>query len=57
MHENRIVELLTRKIAEEATPDELGELSYLLTKYPDALYYEALLEQVWSLGQRDERQT
>lgn len=55
MHENRIVELLTRKIAGEATPDELGELSYLLTKYPDALYYEALLEQVWSLGQRDEK--
>lgn len=54
MHENRIVELLTRKIAGEATPDELGELSYLLTKYPDALYYEALLEQVWSLGQRCE---
>jgi transmembrane sensor len=51
MHENRIVELLTRKIAGEATPDELGELSYLLTKYPDAVYYEALLEQVWSLGQ------
>lgn len=51
MHENRIVELLTRKIAGEATPDELGELSYLLTKYPDAVYYEALLEQVWNLGQ------
>ena len=51
MHENRIVELLTRKIAGEATPDELGELSYLLTKYPDAMYYEALLEQVWDLGQ------
>jgi len=50
MHENRIVELLTRKIAGEATPDELGELSYLLTKYPDAVYYEALLEQVWDLG-------
>ncbi len=51
MHENRIVELLTRKIAGEATPDELGELSYLLTKYPDAVYYEALLDQVWDLGQ------
>lgn len=51
MHNHRIVELLTRKIAGEATPEELGELSYLLTKYPDALYYEALLEQVWDLGQ------
>lgn len=50
MHENRIVELLTRKIAGEATTDELGELSYLLSQYPDAVYYEALLEQVWNLG-------
>lgn len=51
MHEQRIVELLTRKIAGEATDEELGELSYLLKKYPDAVYYEALLEQVWDLGQ------
>lgn len=51
MHEHRIVELLTRKIAGEATPEELGELSYLLSQYPDAIYYEALLEQVWDLGQ------
>ncbi len=54
MHEKRIVELLTRKIAGEATPEELGELSYLLSKYPDAVYYEALLDQVWDLGKRDE---
>lgn len=53
MHENRIIELLTRKIAGEATPEELGELSYLLTKYPDAVYYEALLEQVWNFGQSE----
>lgn len=51
MDEQRIVELITRKIAKEATPEELGELSYLLTKYPDSVYYEALLEQVWELGQ------
>ncbi|MGB4399118.1 MAG: FecR domain-containing protein [Daejeonella sp.] len=56
MHEDRIVELLTRKIAREATPDELRELSYLLTKYPDAVYYEALLEQVWDLGQDSEQE-
>lgn len=49
MHENRIVELLTRKMAGEATPDELGELSYLLTKYPDSLYYQELLKQVWDM--------
>lgn len=51
MDEQRIVELITRKIAKEATAEELGELSYLLTKYPDSVYYEALLEQVWELGQ------
>lgn len=54
MHEQRIVELLTRKIAGEATPEELGELSYLLTKYPSSVYYEALLEQVWELGNNEQ---
>lgn len=53
MDENRIVELLTRKIAGEASAEELGELSYLLTKYPDSVYYEALLEQVWEIGKKD----
>lgn len=53
MDEHRIVELLTRKIAGEASPEELGELSYLLTKYPDSVYYEALLEQVWDLGKQE----
>ena len=56
MHEYRIVELLTRKIAGEATTEELGELSYLLSQYPDAVYYEALLEQVWNMGHEEERE-
>jgi len=55
MHEQRIIELITRKIAGEATAEELGELSYLLTKSPDAVYYEALLEQVWELGNNEEK--
>lgn len=54
MYEQRIIELVTRKLAGEATSVELGELSYLLTKYPDAIYYEALLEQVWELGSNEE---
>ncbi len=54
MDDHRIVELLTRKIAGEASPDELDELSYLLTKYPDAVYYEALLEQILDLGEKVE---
>jgi len=55
MQEQRIVKLITRKIAGEATAEELGELSYLLTKSPDAVYYEALLEQVWELGRKEEK--
>jgi transmembrane sensor len=53
MDEHRIIELLTRKIANEASAEELGELSYLLAKYPDSVYYEALLEQVWGMGERN----
>ena len=53
MHEERIIELITRKIAGEATAEELDELSYLLTKSPDAVYYEALLEQVWEMSRND----
>ncbi len=55
MDENRIVELLTRKMAGEASAEELGELSYLLKKHPDSVYYEALLEQVWEFGAQDTR--
>ena len=55
MNEQRIVELITRKLAGEATSEELGELSYLLKQSPDAVYYEALFEQVWELGRNEEK--
>lgn len=54
MDEQRIIELLTRKLAGEATQEELGELSYLLTKYPDAIYHQELLDQVWMMGKGGE---
>ncbi|QJD97927.1 DUF4974 domain-containing protein [Mucilaginibacter robiniae] len=47
MSENRILELLARKMAGEATITELSELENLLKQYPDGLYYEELIRQLW----------
>jgi transmembrane sensor len=47
MDEDRIIYLLTRKIANEANPEELKELSALLQKNPDAIYYEEILKSLW----------
>lgn len=47
MYKNRIIELLARKLAGEATQSELEELNDLITKYPDSVYYEEFLAQVW----------
>ena len=47
MSENRILELLARKMANEATEDELSELQYLLNMYPDGLYHEEIFNQLW----------
>lgn len=55
MYKNRIIELLARKLAGEATKSELEELNDLITGYPDSVYYEEFLEQLWlsSEGQTD----
>ncbi|WP_448699227.1 FecR family protein [Mucilaginibacter sp. AW1-3] len=47
MHDDRIMQLLARKVAGEATRDELRELGELLELYPDNLYYEEVLKQLW----------
>ncbi|GAA4308189.1 hypothetical protein GCM10023149_01990 [Mucilaginibacter gynuensis] len=47
MYEERITLLLTRKIAGEATADELRELNDLLHKHHDAVYYEEFLKELW----------
>jgi len=47
MYKNRIIELLARKLAGEATKSELEELNDLITRYPDSVYYEEFLEQLW----------
>lgn len=49
MSENRILELLARKLANHATHAELRELQRLLMQHPDGVYYEELFEQLWTL--------
>jgi len=46
MEQRRIIQLLARKLAGEATPNELKELEELLALFPDALYYEETLKQI-----------
>ena len=47
MDENRILELLTRKLSGEASDQELAELNRLLNTYPEAYYYDEALRQLW----------
>ncbi len=47
MTQERIIELLARKLASEATKDELNELADLMDRYPDALYYDEVFQQLW----------
>ena len=48
MDKNKILELLARKMAGEASQRELEELSELINRFPDAIYYEELLTQLWT---------
>jgi len=50
MTENKAIQLLARKLAGEATPEELAELDQLLTTHPEATFYTELLLQVWQEG-------
>jgi transmembrane sensor len=47
MEEKRIIQLLTRKLADEANQTELEELDLLLTLHPNAVYYEEIMRQFW----------
>jgi len=47
MNNNRVLELLTRKIAEEISLEELEELNSLFEKNPDIVYYEQYLKEIW----------
>lgn len=45
--EQRIIQLLARKLSGEATPEELNELDQLLTRAPEGIYYAELITQLW----------
>lgn len=50
MDRNRIIELLARKMADEASPRELEELNALMAQHPDGLYYQEVLKELWLNG-------
>ncbi|WP_082035863.1 FecR family protein [Pedobacter lusitanus] len=47
MNRSRIIELLARKMAGEANPYELEELNELINRFPDSVYYDEVLKQIW----------
>ncbi|MEH6306770.1 FecR family protein [Olivibacter sp. CPCC 100613] len=48
MNDNRIIVLLTRKMAGEINELEQEELTGLLAENPEALYYEEFVKELWS---------
>lgn len=46
MEHKRIIQLLTRKLAGEATLKEIEELNQLMALFPEAVYYEETLKQI-----------
>ncbi|MBG6233972.1 ferric-dicitrate binding protein FerR (iron transport regulator) [Pedobacter sp. CAN_A7] len=57
MDKNKILELLARKMAGEASHRELEELRELMMRFPDAVYYEEFLAQVWTQSTAIEGET
>lgn len=53
MNDKRVLELLTRKIAEEISLEELEELNNLFEKNPDIVYYEQYLKEIWQEQDRN----
>jgi len=47
MNDKRVLELLTRKIADEISLEELKELNSLYETNPDIVYYEQYLKEIW----------
>lgn len=47
MYDDRIIALLARKMAGEITQAELKELEVLISRYPDTVYYEEILKNIW----------
>src|SRR5690606_8673863 len=53
MNDKRVLELLTRKIANEISLEELEELNSLFEKNPDIVYYEQYLKEIWQEQERN----
>lgn len=47
MDQSIIIVLLTRKMAGEATQEELEQLKLLIESNPDSIYYEEILQELW----------
>lgn len=54
MPENRLIELLTRKMAGEASDSELHELDEMLSEHPDAIDTEEIFTQIWNAKVQEE---
>lgn len=48
MDNNRIIELLARKQANEATARELEELKVLMTSFSDAVHFDEVVSEIWA---------
>lgn len=57
MDQERIITLLGRKLAKEASPDELRELDELFKIYPDSVYYEQAFEELWERSEMEPNNT
>ncbi|SEB18175.1 FecR family protein [Pedobacter hartonius] len=56
MDSNKIIELLARKMAGEATATELEQLNELMAGYPDTVYYEEILKEIWQTSAQNNEQ-
>lgn len=54
MNDNRIIVLLTRKMAGEINEQEQEELTRLLTENPEAVYYQEFVKELWLSNTADD---
>jgi ferric-dicitrate binding protein FerR (iron transport regulator) len=48
MHKERIAQLIARKLAGEASPEEIKELDTLFKEYPEDAYFLSILTDYWT---------
>lgn len=48
MHKERIAQLIARKLAGEASPEEIKELDALFKEYPEDAYFLSILTDYWT---------